>query len=49
MILTSLRGQACIANEGKVMNNLPTLVSTYVTIVITVPETHADAIREALG
>ena len=31
------------------MNNCPTLVSNYVTIVITVPETHANAIREALG
>ncbi len=31
------------------MNNVPALVSNYVTIVITVPQTHADAIREALG
>ncbi len=49
LILTSLGGQLCIASEEKIMANLPTLVSNYVTIVITVPETHADAIREALG
>lgn len=48
-ISANLSGQPCIANEEKIMDNLPTLVSNYVTIVITVPETHADAIREALG
>lgn len=31
------------------MNPLPTLVSNYVTIVVIVPETHADAIRDALA
>lgn len=32
-----------------IMNHSPKLTSTFVTIVITVPETHADAVREALG
>lgn len=48
LVLTSLRSQPCIANEEKVMNDLPALIANYVKIVITVPETHADAIREAL-
>lgn len=49
LVLINISSQFCIGNEEMIMNSLPKLVSKYVTIVITVPETHADAIREALG
>lgn len=40
---------SCIANEEKIISDLPKLISNHVRIVITVPETHASAIREALA
>ena len=50
MILTNSVGQFCTANEEKIMNYLPTLeLSDCVTIVVSVPETHANAVREAMS
>lgn len=50
LILISLGTHLCMANEEKIIENFSTLeLSNYVTIVLTVPETHANIVREAMG